>query len=168
VRNIIARKPVPRLVDHDYAGRGWYFVTFVTWRRRRTLAWVRRGSLALTHAGQIVQECWHDTPLHFPGVALDALVVMPDHVHGIVVLPHRKRRAAGLTPSLGRILGTTKAAAARRIREELGHTGPLWHRNFYDRIVRGDIALEAIRRYIDANPARLLAQLRSERHTRST
>jgi len=76
----------PRLHGYDYTRAGAYFVTVCTQERIRCFGRVVDGALRLTPAGQMVQEIWDDLPAHYPGIDLDAFVVMPDHVHGIVVL----------------------------------------------------------------------------------
>jgi putative transposase len=67
-----------RLAGYDYAARGAYFVTIVAWRREKFFAdpAVRR----------LAEACWRDIPAHTANVTLDAWVVMPNHVHGIIVI----------------------------------------------------------------------------------
>jgi putative transposase len=76
----------------------------------------------------------------FPAVGLDAFVVMPNHVHGIVWLP-----GAGHAPPLPVVIGSFKSAVSRL------EGGPLWQRSFYDRVIRSDIELRALRQYVTDN-----------------
>jgi putative transposase len=102
----------------------------------------------LTPEGIIVAECWEEIRRHFPSVRLDRMVVMPDHLHGIIILKSG-------CPPLFHIIGLFKAACSRRInRLHVTGAGSLWQRGFHDRIVRDATALRTIRRYIDANPSR--------------
>jgi putative transposase len=78
-----------RLPAYDYASAGAYFVTACT-RLRACLFGVVVGDEMQTNAlGDLVGECWSAIPEHFPGVALDAFVVMPNHVHGSSGYPGR-------------------------------------------------------------------------------
>ena len=77
-----------RLRGYDYTQQGAYFVTVCTEGRRRLFGAVVNGRMALNDAGRVVAACWRDIPNHFPHVALDEWVVMPDHVHGIIVIGH--------------------------------------------------------------------------------
>lgn len=86
--------------------------------------------------------------LHFPAVALDAFVVMPNHIHGILWLSR-----AGHAPPLHRVVGSFKSAASRAT----GHS--LWQRSFYDRVVRNDEELRALREYVEENPLRWVVDL---------
>jgi putative transposase len=75
-----------RLKGWDYSGEGWYFVTLVAFRRECLFGVIHAGEMTVNPLGMIVQECWDAIPAHFPNVILDAFVIMPNHVHGIVVI----------------------------------------------------------------------------------
>ena len=75
-----------RLRGFDYAQDGAYFVTVCVRNRECLLGQVTGGEMRLSEAGRIVQAVWRELPRHYPHVRLDAWVVMPNHVHGIVVL----------------------------------------------------------------------------------
>ena len=75
-----------RLKGWDYAGEGWYFVTLVAFRRECLFGVIQKGEMTVNPLGKIVQECWEAIPAHFPNVTLDEFVIMPNHVHGIVVI----------------------------------------------------------------------------------
>lgn len=75
-----------RLDGYDYTQAGAYFVTACTQGRRRVFGTVINGRMALNDAGRMVQTVWDELPAHYPGVGIDAFVVMPDHIHGIVRL----------------------------------------------------------------------------------
>jgi len=79
------RKTV-RLRGHDYASPGAYFVPVCTHARARNLGGVDEDRVVLSPEGEIVRAVWQGLPRHFPGVDLDAFVVMPNHVHGILIL----------------------------------------------------------------------------------
>jgi len=130
-----------RLKEYDYSQPGAYFVTVCTWRRENLFGEVVDRDVRLNEKGHIVVECWNRILEHFPGVELDAFVVMPNHIHGIIVIvgndvvvgathasPLRKK--SGPAPkSLGAMVGSFKSAAARRIKDKIGETG-IWQRNY--------------------------------------
>ncbi|MEM6337019.1 MAG: hypothetical protein AAF752_10655 [Bacteroidota bacterium] len=75
-----------RCAAWDYAANGGYFVTICTRPRQPWFGEVIRGQMQLSDAGEIALDCWRKIPKRVSGVAIDAFVVMPDHVHGIVWL----------------------------------------------------------------------------------
>jgi putative transposase len=166
-----------RLPDRDYRQPGAYFITICTKQRAPTFGAVVSGTVHLSPEGEIAQGLWLAIPRHFPNARLDTFVVMPDHVHGIIVINERAdvdtvdvdtvdvdsadpdnvgaQHAAPLRGSLGAIVRAFKSAATKRINEIRGTPGkPVWQRNYYDRIVRDDRELHRVRRYILSNPNR--------------
>src|SRR4051812_39935995 len=91
------RRPI-RLPGHDYSRGGRYFVTVVTAGRAEVFGTVVDGVMHLSAEGTCVAEVWAALPRHYAHVSLDAFVVMPNHMHGMVVLqqetPHESKRAA--------------------------------------------------------------------------
>jgi len=77
-----------RLWDFDYSGAGAYFITICTHERESVFGNLVDGVMRLNYWGLIVRECWEHLPNHFSQVALDEFVVMPNHVHGIIILNH--------------------------------------------------------------------------------
>mgnify|MGYP001051200294 CR=1 FL=1 len=77
-----------RLKGYDYSQPGTYFMTIVTRERACLFGEVVEGEMRPNEAGRIVKRCWLDIPNHFPHATLDAFIVMPNHVHGIIVLSH--------------------------------------------------------------------------------
>jgi REP element-mobilizing transposase RayT len=75
-----------RLQDYDYSQSGAYFVTICTQERTCMFGKIVDGAMQLNDAGIIVDQCWLNIPNHFPQVDLDAFIVMPNHVHGIIVI----------------------------------------------------------------------------------
>jgi putative transposase len=75
-----------RLRGYDYALAGAYLVTIVTQDRACLLGEVVEGAMRLNDAGRMVRTVWDELPVFYPGVDIDAMVVMPNHIHGIIVL----------------------------------------------------------------------------------
>jgi REP element-mobilizing transposase RayT len=83
-----------RLKDYDYSTPGAYFITICTHQRECLLGEVLNGEMQLNQLGQLASAHWQRLPHHFPTVELDAFVVMPNHVHGILILTNPRRGAA--------------------------------------------------------------------------
>lgn len=151
----------PRLKDYDYAQAGAYFVTICTYGREYVFGEVVDGVMQLNAFGDIAQNCWDDLPQHYPHIELDLFVVMPNHVHGIVVL-HSDVVGEGFKPSLdiglSEVIRGFKTFSARRINAMRDTSGiPVWQRSFHDHIIRNERELDTLRRYIDQNPQRWTA-----------
>ena len=131
-----------RLAGHDYSQAGAYFITICT----------HKGDLSLQDESvrEVVRSAWCGLPDRFPGVALDEFVIMPNHIHGIIVLAGG---AASGAPTLERIVRAFKSISAIGANRVLGRSNrPFWQRNYYEHIIRDDEELNAIRQYILDNP----------------
>jgi len=82
------RRPV-RLRGYDYATPGAYFFTVCTSERACLFADFNEDGIVLNAFGDIAERIWRNLPAHFPNIALDAFVVLPNHVHGIVFITDR-------------------------------------------------------------------------------
>lgn len=120
------------------------------------------GEVRHSPVGKIVNSRWQDLPAHMPGLRLDLWVVMPNHVHGIVVLPgFNPEHASDDSPhgpcpgSLGAVIGGFKSTVSREVAaNNLSMVRPLWQRNYFERIIRNDREFAAIQRHIVENPRR--------------
>jgi len=152
-----------RLQEYDYSHAGAYFVTLCTKDRKNLFGEIGNGSMQFNRFGEIVQACWQDLPSRYPGMELDALVVMPNHLHAIVLLPvgaiHelplRSCRIQRRKMLLPKIVGYAKMNTAKRI-NQLRNTPStsVWQRNYYEHIIRDETSLSNIRLYISENPMR--------------
>jgi len=206
-----------RLPGYDYGTAGAYFVTICTYQHACLFGDVIDGMMELSDLGTRVAAAWRAIPDKTPGVALDAWVVMPNHIHGIIVITapladigagrapgainraptddqciatdvaaasappvgaqfiapgahtsgaHTSDTLAAAShhldhplsaPAIGTIVRMFKARVTVGANRDADTAGtPIWQRNYYEHIIRGDAALDRIRRYIDANPARWL------------
>ncbi|MGF1522371.1 MAG: hypothetical protein ACFBSF_08650, partial [Leptolyngbyaceae cyanobacterium] len=75
-----------RLKNFDYASPGAYFITICAYRRRCLFGEIIDGEMHLNKLGHVVRDCWRAIPDHFSHVELDEWVVMPNHMHGIVII----------------------------------------------------------------------------------
>jgi putative transposase len=171
--NIHHRRSI-RLRGYDYTQAGAYFVTICTHQRQRLFGEIVDGEMHLNLCGQVVASRWQNIPRHFPCVKLDEFVVMPDHLHGIIVIDDGEEGIAFLergsissqvfkgnamplrgteTDSLGAIVQNFKSVTARKINQiNRSSQTPIWQRNYHERIIRDEIAFHNIKRYIAANP----------------
>ncbi len=155
-----------RLRAFDYRGAGSYFVTVCAFNRQGLFGDIVDGAIVPNVFGNIVEEEWHRCAALRPYVILDAFVVMPNHVHGIVCLNGSEKGKARLVPttgrfgqpaadSLGAIVGAFKSASTKRINQLRGTAGALlWQKNYFEHVIRNDQELARVREYIVANPAR--------------
>jgi len=155
-----------RLKGYDYSQAGAYFVTICTQDRICLFGEVADDRMRLNGAGEMAVSLWQQLPTRFPDIEIDAFIVMPNHLHGIIVLPDGGAAVgaplvgARNVPTLGHIIGAFKSAATvAYVRGVKSNGWPefrqrLWLRNYYEHVVRDETALNRIRQYIDENPAR--------------
>ncbi len=169
-----------RLKGYDYALAGAYFVTISTQDRVCVFGDVVAGVMRLNEAGRMVFNEWDTLPTRFPSVDLDAFVVMPNHIHGIIVFTTRvsvgaplvgaqdvapnmatdNRATTRVAPTLGGVVGAYKSRVTVEYTRGVKTKGwpafrrRLWQRNFYEHIIRNEASLNRIRQYILDNPAR--------------
>lgn len=157
-----------RLPNYDYSQAGAYFVTICTYNRDCLLGESLGREMTLTHAGQIALECWTDLVNHYPHIEIDEFVVMPNHVHGIIIFTNQQRESpiaenveAGFKPAptkrhpLSEIVRAFKTFSSRRINQIRDTPGvPVWQRNYYERVIRNEQELDGVRQYIADNPAK--------------
>ena len=75
-----------RLKNYDYSQAGAYYVTICTEDRKCLFGKVADGKMILNAGGQMVQAVWSEMPVNYSGVEIDQFIVMPNHIHGIIVL----------------------------------------------------------------------------------
>src|SRR3954468_16946931 len=78
-----------RLQAWDYSAAGWYFVTICTLDKVCFFGDVGDGIICLSTIGAVARRFWLEIPDHFREVRLDEFVVMPNHIHGIVIIDCR-------------------------------------------------------------------------------
>jgi putative transposase len=149
----LPRRHSIRLWGYDYSQTGAYFVTICTHERRCLLGRIIDARIFLSPIGELVAREWAASAKMRRDVELDAFVIMPNHLHGIVLLG-RSEAAAAARP-LGAMVRGFKAATTRAVAAAgCSFQHPLWQRNYYDHIIRNENSLEAIRAYIADNPAK--------------
>lgn len=151
-----------RLKGFDCTQQGAYFVTVCTQGKLCLFGAIVEAKVILNDTGRIVEKCWRDIPAHFPHVELDEFVVMPNHVHGILRIvepigakdfsPLQTQKPSGTSKTIGSVIRGFKIGVTKWTRQ---HTPGLdvWQRNYYEHVIRNEIALERARQYIMGNPA---------------
>ncbi len=168
-----------RLKDYDYSSAGAYFVTICTKDRQCCFGNVnvKDENVELSMIGKIARDVWMKIPETFEDVAFDEFVLMPNHIHGIIVIHNNRRGLINQTPTneqhiiqpipseydtewslmknpnqtLGKIIRFFKAKSSKLIHDS-GFHDFRWQRNYYERIARNQKELHRIRRYIANNP----------------
>jgi REP element-mobilizing transposase RayT len=155
-----------RLPGYDYTFPTAYFVTILAWQRKPVFGRVVDHKVQLSEIGMLAQREWLRIGQRFPHVGLDEFVVMPDHVHGILLLkdvkatftesndPDAPSSQIHVVPgSLGAIVRAYKSTVARLVNfNRFSDGNSLWQRNYYERVVEDERDLERIREYIRSNP----------------
>ena len=156
------RRQSLRLKGYDYSRSGAYFVTICTHNRRCLFGEIKDADMVLNQAGVAASECWRKIPEHFPQVELDAYVIMPNHVHGILVInetvgaknfsPLPSGRPRGTSKTIGSVVRGYKIGVTKWMRQNTTACN-VWQRNYYEHIIRNETELNRIREYIRNNPA---------------
>lgn len=155
-----------RLKNWDYSNPAWYYVTINTKNHISFFGKIENGKMILNYLGKIAEEEWLKTQEIRSNVDLDYYVVMPNHIHGIIILNNENRgdvaryvstngnKFSKISPkenSLSSIIRSFKSAVTKHI-HELGYSSFSWQPRYYDRIIRNEKELYNIRKYIEQNP----------------
>jgi REP element-mobilizing transposase RayT len=180
-----------RLADWDYSSNGFYFVTICTKNREPYFGTIQNtnltrnetqsslsgnetqsslsgnetqnlASLQATDIGRIASQYWSEIPVHFPFVELDEFIIMPDHLHGILLFNKNEQstwqpnKAGPQSRNLASVIRGFKAGVkAYATTNEIEFQ---WQPRYYDRVIRNSNELERIRKYIADNPANWLSE----------
>ena len=167
-----------RLKGYDYTKDGWYFVTICIKNRQFLFGNIDNQKIILNKYGEHTQKCWKDIPSHFPNVRLDEFVVMPNHVHGIIIIDNTKNNIENkvgnkdfcsnvgnkdfcslqpwqtkLSKSLSSIIRGFKIGVTKYFKKNQ-YINFKWQKSFYDHVIRTETSLNNIRNYIKDNPLR--------------
>ena len=159
---------------YDYSSAGAYFVTAVTYNRLCLFGDVVGDEMHLNEAGIMAQKMWETLPRRFPGIDLDAFVIMPNHIHGVIVINEPvgaslvsaqdncmatgERATTRVAPTLGDVMGAYKSLTTVEYARGVTTCGwqsfdrHLWQRNYYERVIRDGCELDRAREYIANNP----------------
>ncbi len=160
-----------RLRYWNYGWNAAYFVTIYTKNRHYYFGNVKNGKMVLTEIGQIAQDFWEAIPEHFPFVQLGEYVIMPNHVHGIIIInkpvdtvethvhaspppqPQPDKPVNQFGPQSGNlasIIRGYKSAVKKHV--TLHGIDFAWQPRYYDHIIRDEKSFYQISKYIKNNP----------------
>ncbi|MEM1253936.1 MAG: transposase [Cyanobacteria bacterium P01_H01_bin.21] len=165
-----------RLRGYDYSSSGLYFITICAYQRQCLFGEIVNGEMQLNPLGQIVETEWLKTPQIRPKWRLGEWIIMPNHIHGIVVIDQQQKplnhgnsaRAHGGAPlrdgtklkgiayrkphSISSFVAGFKSATTKQINLSCDRQrSPVWQRNYYDHIIRNELSLYQIEQYIYKN-----------------
>ena len=153
-----------RLKDYDYSQNGAYFVTICAWSRECLFGDLVDGTMQLNEFGQVAADSWRWLSSHYSYVELDEWTVMPNHLHGIIVIHNHLggSRTGGsrtapteIIKPLGGLIGAFKTVSTKQINILRNNPGcPLWQRDYYEHVIRNETELARIREYIVNNPSK--------------
>jgi len=153
-----------RLQTWDYGWNAAYFVTICTQDREYFFGNITDGKMHLSETGNIAQKFWMEIPNHFPFTRLGEFIIMPDHMHGIIIIDNLDDFSIGQTPKLGVSFARWKPGTLGviinqykricTINARKTHPNFAWQPRFHDIIIRNDRAFKTISNYIINNPAK--------------
>jgi putative transposase len=153
-----------RLKYYDYSQAGGYFITVCTYSRKYLFGQVTSHQIMLNETGETVKRWWLNLGNKFTNIELGSCVVMPNHIHGIIIvtgkevgaiheLPLQRDKIERRRMLIPKIIGYFKMNSAKHINRLFDATGHiLWQRNYYEHIIRNENELNRIREYIQNNP----------------
>jgi REP element-mobilizing transposase RayT len=163
-----------RIQTWDYANNGAYFITICTQNREHFFGNIKNGNMQLSEIGKLAQQFWYEIPNHFPMVELGNFVVMPNHVHGILIIdktndePFVETRHCLVSNietnsifgssrfqnqgknTISSIVGSYKSIVTKMSRQINPNFG--WQSRFHDHIIRNSKSFDNIQNYIEQNP----------------
>ena len=161
--NLKITRQANRLHTHDYSRDGYYYVTICAKDMVCYFGTVKNNAMRLTATGIIAEQCWRAIPAHFPNTTLDEYIIMPNHLHGIIIVgradmcstathPARPNPTDRSKMTLPKIIQAYKSAVTRTARRENPNSAFGWQKSYYDHVIRNDADLSRIREYIRDNP----------------
>jgi putative transposase len=167
-RNQSARRSI-RLPGFDYSRAGMYFVTICSAQRRCLFGQIQKDESVLSQIGEVVKAHWLKIPCHFSNLEIEAFVVMPNHLHGILIIHSGQQNfeshdipqklmesfAKPVAGSIPTIIRSFKAAVTKCINDERLTAGaPIWQRGYFERVLRDGREFVNAKDYIIRNPLR--------------
>ncbi|MGB7573415.1 MAG: transposase [Thermodesulfobacteriota bacterium] len=155
---MIKRKP-NRLGDYDYSQDGYYFITICTQNREEWFGKIEKEQKTLNGYGEVAKDFWVEIPPHFDDVKIDEFTIMPNHMHGILIVEKNRVGNAYMRSLQDRtkmLLSKTvqqfKSSVTRKIHSIQNDFKFQWQKSFYDHIIRNEKSLSHVRQYIVDNP----------------
>jgi putative transposase len=164
-------RKLTRLKGYNYSQTGYYFVTICTKDRKVWFGNIEQESMNLSRYGEIARDFWVGIPAHFENVGIDEFSVMPNHIHGILIIAENMvgnaymRSLQNRTKMLlSKIIHQYKASVTRKINSLEDGLHFHWQKSFYDHVIRNDRSLDNLRRYIISNPVKWELDIENRRN----
>ena len=148
----LPKRKHPRLDNYDYSSTGAYFITICT-SERRNYFWGNVGAtigrpqdVILSHYGNIVDEAINNIPSIYPAVDVDRYVIMPDHIHLLLIIRADEYGRPMVAPTMSRVVQQLKGYITKRIGSSI------WQKLFVDHVIRNRQDYEEHVKYIYENP----------------
>ena len=169
-----------RLQTWDYSNNGAYFITICTQNRHHFFGHIQNQEMQLSEIGKLASQFWNEIPNHFPMVELGNFVVMPNHVHGILIIDKKNdlsfpnsvvetRQCLVSTihsnsiigssrfqnqgkNTISSIVGSYKSIVTKMARQI--NPNFAWQSRFHDHIIRNSRSFDNIQNYIEQNPVK--------------
>ncbi|MBN1499212.1 MAG: transposase [Spirochaetes bacterium] len=177
-----------RLKGWDYSSEGYYFITICTKNRIPFFGRIKNKKMILNDIGKIAEKYWMEIPDHFQFIKLDSFIIMPDHIHGIIIINNSMGRDKVLPclyhnndqihnnikmkqlsryqnpgkGSISTIIGSYKSICTRMINQKNKNLNFTWLSRFHDRIIRNENELIRKRKYIENNPEKAVFMQRRD------
>lgn len=150
------RVETSRLRTYDYSADGIYYVTICTRKKIPYFGEIKSGKMILSDVGAIIEKFWLQIPSHFPSIFLDDYIVMPDHIHAILIIDQKNIMTEGLVTRKPNSIGVVINQFKRICTVTLKTAGYdfVWQPRFHDHIIRTQPELHRIRKYIAENPSK--------------
>lgn len=153
-----------RLKHYNYSKGGYYCITICTQNKISYFGEIKNGKMILNSSGEIARRYWNEIPNYYSNIHLDEFIVMPNHIHGIIIINKSGRIEQCSVPTkeikrdnrnyglISKIIKSYKTIVMKTIRNEVRIHEFGWQRSFYDHIIRNEESLSKIREYIIDNP----------------
>ena len=157
----LRRKSI-RLKNYNYSKIGTYYITICTNKKECIFGNISNGKMITNENGNIVGTFWKNLPKKYKNCKLDKFIIMPNHLHGLIIiesdnvgaiheLPLQKTQRRSML--LPKIIGYFKMNTAKKINQIRQSPGErVWQRNYFERIIRNNKELNKIKYYISKNP----------------
>lgn len=175
------RIPSARLAGWDYNSPGAYFITICTKNYQHFFGEVYDGQMELNQVGKIAKIYWEEIPVHFPSIMLDGFVIMPNHIHGVLImnesdkfiddaefvetlhatsddnhieaLPIKNQTMSKISPKSGSISTIIRSYKSIVTKNaRVINFNFAWQSRFHDHIIKNNKAYDTIINYIETNP----------------
>jgi len=139
-----------RLPGYDYTKDGEYFITIREKNNSRVFGEVVDQKMILNEYGKIVERCWYDLPSHYKNLILSEFIVMPNHVHMIMIIKNKPNIKKHGVSEFVRAIKTFSSMRINKLDNTPGEKH--WQRDFWDVIIKNDTHYLQIKQYIINNP----------------